>query len=166
MAIEPLVAAVQRFYNRITKFVHDVRTLLRSEITIGASTNHSANSAASSSEGAERTKALALQIAGFISDSPASNTIVIDVQGLSSFADYFVICSGENERQLDAIASHITNGLAAEGVRSKRAEGSAFAGWILLDYGDVIVHIFDVEQRAFYRLESLWSEAPTLLAIQ
>jgi ribosome-associated protein len=160
------VAAAQRFYNRITKFVHDVRTLLRSEFTISASTSGSSDFVESDSAAAARTRALALNIAGFIGDSPASNTIVIDVQGLSSFADYFVICSGENERQLDAIASHVTNGLAENAVKTKRAEGSAFAGWILLDYGDVIVHIFDIEQRAFYRLESLWSEAPTLLAIQ
>ena len=160
------MAAAHRFYNRITKFVHDVRTLLRSEITISASTNASTNPGESAAAGAERTRRLALRIAGFIGDSPASNTIVIDVQGLSSFADYFVICSGENERQLDAIAAHVSNGLAEDAAKTKRAEGSAFAGWILLDYGDVIVHIFDVEQRAFYRLESLWSEAPTLLAIQ
>ncbi len=140
---------------------------MRSEFNISASINASSKkSSSSSASGEERTRALALSIAGFISDSPASNTIVIDVQGLSSFADYFVICSGDNERQLDAIASHISNGLGADGIRTKRAEGSALAGWILLDYGDVIVHIFDVEQRAFYRLESLWSEAPTLLAIQ
>jgi ribosome-associated protein len=107
-----------------------------------------------------------LRIAEIISDSPASNTIVIDVHGLSSFADYFVICSGENERQLQAISSRITDGLADDGIHWKRAEGSALAGWILLDFADVIVHIFDVEQRAFYRLEALWSDAPTLLAIQ
>jgi ribosome-associated protein len=77
-----------------------------------------------------------------------------------------VICSGENERQLQAIASRIAEGMAEDGVRSKRAEGSAQAGWILLDFADVIVHIFDVEQRAFYRLEALWSDAPTVLAIQ
>ncbi len=160
------MATAQRSYNRITKFVHDVRTLLRSEFTISASINASSTTPTSSQSGEERTRALALQIAGFIGDSPASDTLVIDVQGLSSFADFFVICSGENERQLDAITSHVSNGLGAGGIRTKRAEGSALAGWILLDYGDVIVHIFDVEQRAFYRLESLWSEAPTILAIQ
>jgi len=139
---------------------------LRSEFTISASTSRPTSLSETPSHAAERTRSLALRIAEFIGDSPASNTLVIDVQGLSSFADYFVICSGENERQLDAIASHVSKGLAEDAVKSKRAEGSAFAGWILLDYGDVIVHIFDLEQRAFYRLESLWSEAPTLLAIQ
>jgi ribosome-associated protein len=111
-------------------------------------------------------RGLALRIAELISDSPASNTLVLDVRGLSSFADYFVVCSGENERQLQAVVNHIAEGLAEDGIKSKRVEGSAIAGWILLDFGDVIVHIFDVEQRAYYRLESLWSDAPTLLAIQ
>jgi ribosome-associated protein len=111
-------------------------------------------------------RGLALRIAELISDSPASNTLVLDVRGLSSFADYFVVCSGENERQLQAVVNHIAEGLAEDGIKSKRVEGSAIAGWILLDFGDVIVHIFDVEQRAYYRLESLWSDAPTILAIQ
>lgn len=111
-------------------------------------------------------RVLALRIAELISDSPASNTVVLDVRGLSSFADYFVVCSGENERQLQAVVNHISEGLAEDGIKSKRIEGSAIAGWILLDFGDVIVHIFDVEQRAYYRLESLWSDAPTLLSIQ
>lgn len=111
-------------------------------------------------------RSLALRIAQLISDSPASNTLVLDVRGLSSFADYFVLCSGDNERQLQAVVSHISEGLAEDGVKSKRMEGSAAAGWILLDFGDVIVHIFDVEQRAYYRLESLWSDAPTLVAMQ
>ncbi len=107
-----------------------------------------------------------MRIADVISDSPATNTLVLDIHAISPFADYFVICSGENERQLRAIARDVLEQLAEEGVRPERTEGSAAAGWILLDYGDVIVHVFAVEQRAFYRLEELWSEAPTLLAIQ
>ena len=150
----------------LSEVVQVVRTRLRSESTINAAANASSFSTHSSSSGEERTRALALRIAGLIGDSPASDTLVIDVQGISSFADHFVICSGDNERQLDAISSHVANGLGADGIRTKRAEGSSLAGWILLDYGDVIVHIFDVEQRAFYRLESLWSDAPTILAIQ
>ncbi len=85
---------------------------------------------------------------------------------MSPVADYFVICSGENERQLRAIAREVTETLAEDGTRPERTEGSAPSGWILLDYGAVIVHIFDVDQRAFYRLEELWSEAQTLVAIQ
>lgn len=109
---------------------------------------------------------LALRIAEILTDTPASNTLVLDIQGLSSFADYFVICSGENERQLRAITEEITEGLAVNGVKPERTEGNPASGWIVLDFGSAIVHVFDADQRAFYRLEALWAEAPTLLAIQ
>ncbi|MBA3414645.1 MAG: ribosome silencing factor [Chloroflexia bacterium] len=109
---------------------------------------------------------LALAIAETISDTPASNTLVLDIHEASAFADYFVICSGENERQLRAIHRGVADDLARRGIRPQRTEGVAISGWILLDFGDVIVHIFADEQRSFYRLEDLWAEAHTLLAIQ
>jgi ribosome-associated protein len=112
------------------------------------------------------TRDLAVQIAEIISDTPASDTVVLDIHELSSFADYFVICSGENERQLRAISESISMKLAESGVRPHRVEGTPASGWIVMDYGDAIVHVFDVDQRAFYRLEALWQEAPTLLVIQ
>jgi ribosome-associated protein len=109
---------------------------------------------------------LAVRIADIIADTPAADTLVLDIQEISTFADYFVICSGENERQLRAISEAITLKLAEEGVRPTRTEGNPASGWIVLDYGDTIVHVFDVDQREFYRLEALWAEAPTLLVIQ
>jgi ribosome-associated protein len=112
------------------------------------------------------TRDLAVQIAEIISDTPAAETIVLDIHELSTFADYFVICSGENERQLRAIVESISEKLAENGVRAHRIEGTPASGWLVMDYGDVIVHVFDVDQRAFYRLEALWQEAPTLLVIQ
>lgn len=114
----------------------------------------------------ETSRDLALRIAEILTDTPAANTLVLDIQGLSSFADFFVICSGENERQLRAITEEITEGLAKSGIRPERTEGNPASGWIVLDFGSAIVHIFDADQRAFYRLEALWAEAPTLLAIQ
>lgn len=122
----------------------------------------------SSSDGAERLpgRELALAIADLISDTPASNTLVLDIHEASAFADYFVICSGENERQLRAIHRGVADELASRGVRPQRTEGTAISGWLLLDFGDVIVHIFSDDQRSFYRLEDLWAEAHTLLAIQ
>ncbi len=77
-----------------------------------------------------------------------------------------MICSAENERQLRAISEAISVKLAESGVRPERVEGTPASGWVVMDYGDAIVHIFDVDQRAFYRLEALWAEAPTLLVIQ
>jgi len=109
---------------------------------------------------------LALRIADLISDTPAADTLVLDIHAVSPVADFFVICSGENERQLRAISRAVLEQLSDEAVRPHRSEGTAMEGWILLDYGDVIVHILSVQLRGFYRLEELWSEAQTLLAIQ
>jgi ribosome-associated protein len=120
----------------------------------------------SSSPGLDETRALAVRIAEIIADTPAADTLVLDIHQLSSFADYFVVCSGENERQLKAISEAITMQLAESGIRPNREEGTAASGWIVLDYGDIIVHVFDVDQREFYRLETLWEEAPTLLVMQ
>jgi ribosome-associated protein len=90
----------------------------------------------------------------------------VSVHELSPFTDYFVITAGANERQLRAINRTVSERMADAGIRPERAEGAAASGWIVLDYGDVLVHIFSEEQREFYRLEDLWAEAPTLLAIQ
>lgn len=117
-------------------------------------------------ESLEAGRELALLIADAISETPAANTLVLDVHAVSPLADFFVICSGENERQLRAISRVVLEDLSKEGVRPKRTEGTPDGGWILIDFGDVIVHIFQNEQRAFYRLEDLWSEAQTLLSIQ
>lgn len=114
----------------------------------------------------EQARELALKIADVIAETPAANTIVIDIHELSPLADYFVICSGENERQLRAIERTLVEDLAKAGIRPRRTEGDAASGWALLDYGDVVVHIFDSDLRSFYKLEDLWSEAPTLLSIQ
>jgi ribosome-associated protein len=111
-------------------------------------------------------RSLAVAIADTIADSPAADTRVIDIHGLSSIADVFVICSGENERQLRAIVRALTEDLAKQKHRPLRIEGDPASGWILLDYGDVIVHVFDAELRTFYDLEERWAEAPVLLSIQ
>jgi ribosome-associated protein len=112
-------------------------------------------------------RALALQIADVIAEGPARDTLVLDIHGLTTISDFFVITSGENERQLRAIARDVRDELDKINVRPNRAEeGSTASGWLLLDYGNVIIHILDVDQRAFYRLEELWSDAPTLLAIE
>lgn len=108
----------------------------------------------------------ALLLADVISDTPARDTVVLDIHELSPFADYFVITAGENERQLRAINRIVSEKMAEAGIRPRRSEGSASGGWIVLDFDDVLVHIFSTDQREFYRLEDLWAEAPTLLAIQ
>ncbi len=112
------------------------------------------------------TRKFAVTIADVITETPAADTKVIDIHELSTIADFFVICSGENERQLRAISRLVLDELGEQGIEPKRVEGEPISGWILMDFGDVIVHIFDRELREFYNLEERWSEAQVLLAIQ
>ena len=114
----------------------------------------------------DSSRELALRVADVLAETPAANTVVLDIRELSSFADFFVICSGENERQLRAITEKLQEELRKDGVRPQRLEGAPNSGWIVLDYNDVIVHVFDQELRDFYKMERLWAEAPRLLAIQ
>ncbi len=100
------------------------------------------------------------------SDRQAVNIVLLDVKELCGFADYFVICSGESQRQLRAIFDEVEKTLKTEGVKPLRQEGSADSGWLLLDYGDVVVHIFGAEEREFYDLDGFWREGNTMLNIQ
>jgi ribosome-associated protein len=109
---------------------------------------------------------IAKLVADIASDALATNITLLDISEVTSFADVFVICSVDNVRQLNAVREDILDGLRENGVRPRRSEGVAETGWILLDYGDVVIHLFTEEQRAFYRLEDVWSEAQKLLVIQ
>lgn len=111
-------------------------------------------------------RALAVDIADIIADTPAADTRVIDIHELSTIADVFVICSGENERQLRAIMRTVSDDMGKSGRPPRRVEGEPTSGWILMDFGDVIVHIFDAALREFYDLEERWAKAPVLLSIQ
>ena len=99
-------------------------------------------------------------------DKQASDIIMPDLQQLSYVADYFVICSGESERQLKAILDAIDETLSREFNREARVEGAPDTGWVLLDYGDVVVHIFSVALRDYYRIERLWSKATPVVVVQ
>ena len=111
-------------------------------------------------------RSLALQIADILTNTPAANTLLLEITAFSSVADFFLICSGENERQLRAIVEEVREELAKAGIRPLRMEGTTQSGWIVLDFGEVVAHIFDAELREFYKLESLWAEAPRVLSIQ
>jgi ribosome-associated protein len=93
-------------------------------------------------------------------DHKAIDLVILEVKKLSSFADYFVICSASSDRQVQAIASHIEEKLGKLGLRTLGIEGKSEGRWVLLDYGDVIIHIFYDPIREFYDLERLWSDAP------
>jgi ribosome-associated protein len=92
--------------------------------------------------------------------------MLLDLRKLNTIADYFVICSAESERQLKAILESIDETLARELDRHARSEGTAESGWILLDYGDVVIHIFSAAMRDYYRIELLWSKATPVVVVQ
>ena len=85
--------------------------------------------------------------------------IVLDLEGLTSIADYFVICSGESTTQVRAITEFIGEEFSVKGLEPLGIEGIDYSHWVLLDYGDVIIHVFEKETRAFYSLEKLWMDA-------
>ncbi len=92
-------------------------------------------------------------------DKKGADLLVLNLSGISSFADYFVICSATSERQAQAIADAVEERLRAAGRRPISVEGYAASRWILLDYGDVLFHVFLEEARRFYALERLWGDA-------
>jgi ribosome-associated protein len=90
----------------------------------------------------------------------------MDIRKISAFADYFVLCNAETKRQMDAVAEEIDKQLTQDGARLIHREGNNESGWILLDFGAIIVHIFTPEQREFYQLDKLWSKAQVVVRIQ
>jgi ribosome-associated protein len=105
---------------------------------------------------------LASAAARAASSKQAERITVIDVRELITITDYFVICSGTSGRQVDTIADEVVKELKAAGVRPVRREGESGAGWHLIDFVDLVVHVFDEEARDFYRLETLWADAPVV----
>jgi len=93
-------------------------------------------------------------------DHKAYDLVVLEMGGISSIADYFVICSGRSDTQVQAIADAIDENLRQRGERPLAVEGAPHGQWVLMDYGDVVVHIFYVPVREFYNLERLWVRAP------
>ena len=114
----------------------------------------------------EQALALARRIVDLASDKKAADIVLLEIYGLTTLADYFVICSGSSERQVGAIADGIAEGLRDEGVKPIGREGSSSAHWVLLDFGSVVVHIMAPPERDFYQLERLWAEAPLLVRLQ
>ena len=86
--------------------------------------------------------------------------VIFDLRGISDIADYFLICSGASDRQLRAIADAIEDALLKIGIKMDHKEGYQESSWILLDYGDLVAHIFNEDKRQYYDLERLWGDAP------
>jgi ribosome-associated protein len=105
---------------------------------------------------------IATAIVDYAADGKALEIVELDLRGMIGYTDYFVICSGRSDRQTKAIHDRIHQGMKHDhGVLPSRVEGAAGATWILMDYLDVVVHVFTPEVREYYRLEQLWGEAPS-----
>lgn len=103
-------------------------------------------------------KEIAMKAANVLQEKKAKNISLIDIAEKSSFTDYLIVATGGSERQVGTLASELGNKLAEQGVFAKNVEGKRASGWILLDYGDLIINIFSEEQRSRYNLEKIWGD--------
>lgn len=104
-------------------------------------------------------KKMAYDIVELIDEKLGHDISLLDVQKISSVSDYFIIASGNSNRQVIAIADNVEHGMEKEGHFIKHKEGHRDGNWVLLDFGDIVVHVFNKEQRDFYNLEKLWCDA-------
>src|SRR5882757_3990061 len=100
-----------------------------------------------------------------LDDMKAEETVTIDLRGKSAYSDYMIITSGRANRHVGAIAENVTKGLKENGVKSVHVEGLSNCDWVLIDSGDVVVHVFRPEVREFYNLERLWTQNPAIAAV-
>lgn len=103
-------------------------------------------------------KEVALKAATILDNKKALDIVIIDIKEKSSFADYLVIASGNSERQVGTLSEEVEDQFAKDGILVKSVEGKKNSGWILMDFGDVIINIFSVEQRDRYKIEKVWSD--------
>ncbi len=110
--------------------------------------------------GAARLPAEVRRAARLALERKAGDVVVLDLRGISSATDYFLLATGRSDTQVRAISDHVIRELRATGTRPAHAEGRREARWVLVDYVDFVVHVFHPEVRSFYRLEALWGDAP------
>jgi ribosome-associated protein len=109
---------------------------------------------------------IARTIVDVLEEKKGENIVLIDIREVAPLADYFVLCSGTSDRMLDGLANDVSRTVRKEHQLRPRVEGSPQDGWILADYGDVILHLFSPERRAYYSLEELWSQGKIVLHLQ
>ena len=109
---------------------------------------------------------MAHMIVDAAADKKASDIVLLDLRKVALIADYFVVCSGQSARQLKSIADGVAESIKERAVRVLAVEGAPESGWVLVDIGAVIVHIFSPEMRAYYTLEDLWQSAPVVVHVQ
>ena len=105
---------------------------------------------------------LVKKVVDALEDKKAEDITVIDIHGISSIADYFVIANGSNANQLAAMQDAVDEAMYTNGVHSKQVEGNSNSTWILMDYQDIIVHLFSKEDRLFYDLERIWKDGTVI----
>lgn len=115
---------------------------------------------AAAPQGPDTARPTAVAIAKAGLDKKAEDVTVLDVRGLTSYADYFVVMTADSDRQASAIADHVEDTMKKLGVSKVNVEGYETGRWILVDYGDVVAHVMNRESRGFYDLEGLWADAP------
>ena len=101
-----------------------------------------------------------------LEDKKGDDIILLDLKGIVSFTDYFIICTATSNRMLNALADGVVEKTLVEHKKKGRIEGTPDAGWMIVDYGDIVVHLFDVDLRRYYKLEELWDEGKVLLKVQ
>ena len=109
---------------------------------------------------------MARTVVDALEDKKGEDIVLIDIKEISSFADYFIICSGTSDRMLDALADSVRRLFKDTQGLTGRVEGTARDGWLLVDFGDVILHLFSPDRREYYNLEELWSQGKVLLHLQ
>jgi ribosome-associated protein len=109
---------------------------------------------------------LAQHIADLLSDRQAEDIVLMDIGKVSSFTEYFVVATANNARQMSALIESLDTDLRDKDIRPRRVEGAPDSGWVLIDFGDAIVHLFTDEQRRYYNLEGLWSKGVSVVHMQ
>lgn len=106
---------------------------------------------------------LAHTILDVVANKKAANVLMLDMQNVTFLADYYILCDGSSKRQIDAITDDLLEKLKKAGTQSAVIEGRSESGWVLVDFGSVIVHVFSPEKRNYYQLEDLWKDAPIVV---
>ena len=109
---------------------------------------------------------MARAIVGALEDKKGENILLLDIKEIASFTDYFVLCTGTSDRMLDALADAVLETVRRPHRRRGQQQGEAREGWVIVDYGDVVVHLFSPDQREYYDLEELWKDGKVLLKVQ
>lgn len=109
---------------------------------------------------------MAREVVNALEDKKGEDIVLLDIKEVASFTDYFVICTGTSDRMLDALANGTIDEVRKKYKRKAKKQGNSRDGWVIVDYGDVVVHLFSPDQRDFYNIEELWEDGKVLLRLK